>query len=286
MEETMAAAPQQVQKKTGFWKTMLETLKTSLAPTAIMAVFWLVLSWAKAAGIQWAILWPFQFLTGALAGMEGSALGGTIGKAILLVCFNSLFRGLLMHRKWDGRRRDNVKSELKAQTKAQLFARIPQYSNLKLLWKDRSPHMLAAGLWGGAAALAAYPFLTGDGSAVNSMVCVALFLTIGGQIARQRGLLITLLNILLAKKALRTVNRGVIDRVFAGFAVGMAAAVPLSLTKNLSVTFLWPLLARGLPILLALLGVFCLVRPRLAAAKAKKAAAAAAAASAEEAQGK
>ena len=188
-----------------------------------------------------------------------------------------------MHRKWDGRRRDNVKSELKAQTKAQLFARIPQYSNLKLLWKDRSPHMLAAGLWGGAAALAAYPFLTGDGSAVNSMVCVALFLTIGGQIARQRGLLITLLNILLAKKALRTVNRGVIDRVFAGFAVGMAAAVPLSLTKNLSVTFLWPLLARGLPILLALLGIFCLVRPRLAAAKAKKAAAAA---DAGEAQGK
>ncbi|WP_418717958.1 hypothetical protein [Candidatus Allofournierella merdipullorum] len=283
MEETMAAAPQQVQKKTGFWKTMLETLKTSLAPTAIMAVFWLVLSWAKAAGIQWAILWPFQFLTGALAGMEGSALGGTIGKAILLVCFNSLFRGLLMHRKWDGRRRDNVKSELKAQTKAQLFARIPQYSNLKLLWKDRSPHMLAAGLWGSAAALAAYPFLTGDGSAVNSMVCVALFLTIGGQIARQRGLLITLLNILLAKKALRTVNRGVIDRVFAGFAVGMAAAVPLSLTKNLSVTFLWPLLARGLPILLALLGIFCLVRPRLAAAKAKKAAAAA---GGGEAQGK
>lgn len=284
MEETMAAAPQQAQKKTpGFWKTMLETLRASIAPTAVMAAFWLVLSWVKAAGVQWAILWPLQFLTGALAGMEGSALGGTTGKAILLICFNSMFRGLLMHRKWDGRRRDNVKNELKAQTKAQLFARIPQYSNLKLLWKDRSPHMLAAGLWGGAAALAAYPFLTGDGSTVNSMVCVALFLTIGGQIARQRGLLITLLNILLAKKALRTVNRGVIDRVFAGFAVGMAAAVPVSLTKNLGMAFLWPLLAWGLPILLALLGVFCLVRPRLAAAKAKKAAAAA---NGGEAQGK
>lgn len=261
MEETMAAAPQQVQKKPGFWKTMMETLKTSLAPTAIMAVFWLVLSWAKAAGIQWAILWPFQFLTGALAGMEGSALGGTIGKAILLVCFNSLFRGLLMHRKWDGRRRDNVKSELKAQTKAQLFARIPQYSNLKLLWKDRSPHMLAAGLWGGAAALAAYPFLTGDGSAVNSMVCVALFLSIGGQIARQRGLLITLLNLLLAKKALHTVNRSLIDRIFAGFAVGMAVAVPVSVTKTMAPAFVWPLLAWGLPILLAAGGVLCLVMP-------------------------
>lgn len=284
MEENLTAAVQpQAQKRPGFWRTLLETLKTSLAPTAIMAVLWLLLSWLKAAGIQWAILWPLNFLTGALAGMEGCALGGTIGKAILLVCFNSLFRGLLMHRKWDGRRRDNVKSELKAQTKAQLFARIPQYSNLRLLWKDRSPRMLAAGLWGGAAALAVYPFLTGNGSPVNSMVCVALFLTIGGQIARQRGLLITLLNILLAKKALRTVNRGAIDRVFAGFAVGMAAAVPLSFTQNLKAAFLWPLLAWGLPILLAALGTFCFVRPWLAAAKAKKAAAAA---GGGEAQGK
>ena len=268
MEETLnAAALPQTEKKPGFWKTFVETLKSSLAPTAIMAVLWLLLSWLRAAGIQWAILWPLNFLTGALAGMEGSALGGAIGKAILLICFNSLFRGLLMRRKWDGRRRDNVKDELKAQTKAQLFGRIPQYSNLKLLWKDRSPRMLAAGLLGGAAALAAYPFLTGDGSAVNSMVCVALFLSIGGQIARQRGLLITLLNLLLAKKALRTVNRGFIDRIFAGFAVGMAAAVPVSCTKNLEATFVWPLLAWGLPILLAALGVFCLV---LSAVKTKK----------------
>lgn len=265
MEEALnAAALPQPKKKPGFWRTMLETLKSSLAPTAVMAVLWLELSWLRAAGIQWAILWPLNFLTGALA--------GAIGKAILLICFNSLFRGLLMRRKWDGRRRDNVKDELKAQTKAQLFGRIPQYSNLRLLWKDRSPRMLAAGLLGGAAALAAYPFLTGDGSAVNSMVCVALFLSIGGQIARQRGLLITLLNLLLAKKALRTVNRGFIDRIFAGFAVGMAAAVPVSCTKNLEAAFVWPLLAWGLPILLAALGVFCLLLPWLKAAKAKKAA--------------
>lgn len=262
MEETLNAAAQpQMKKKPGFWRTMLETLKTSLAPTAILAVLWLVLSWVRSAGIQWAILWPLNFLTGALAGMEGSALGGTIGKAILLVCFNSLFRGLLMHRKWDGRRRDNVKSELKSQTKAQLLSRIPQYSNLKLLWKDRSPRMLAAGLLGGALALAAYPFLTGDGSPVNSMVCVALFLSIGGQIARQRGLLITLLNLLLAKKALHTVNRSLIDRIFAGFAVGMAVAVPVSVTKTAAPAFVWPLLAWGLPVLLAAGGVLCLVMP-------------------------
>lgn len=276
MEEALNVVAQpQTKKNPGFWRAMLETLKSSLAPTAIMAALWLALGWLKTAGVQWALLQPLNFLTGALAGMEGSAVGGAIGKAILLICFNSLFRGLLMHRKWDGRRRDNLKKEFKGQAKAQLLARVPQYANLKLLVKDRTPRHLAAGLWGGAAALAAYPFLTGDGSAVNSMVCVALFLSIGGQVARQRGLLITLLNLLLSKKALRTVDRGFVDRLFAGFAVGSAAAVPVALTKNVSMAYLWPALAWGLPILLAAGGVFCFVRPWHKAAKAKKAAAAA-----------
>lgn len=266
-----AGAP--AKKGAGFWKTMLETLKASLAPTAIMAALWLVLSWLKAAGVQWAILWPLNFLTGALAGTEGSAVGGAIGKAILLVCFNSLFRGLLMHRKWDGRRRDNLKKELKNQTKAQLLGRIPQYANIKTLWKGRTPRRTAAGLWGGALALAVYPFLTGDGSAVNSMVCVALFLSIGGQIARQRGLLITLLNLMLAQKALRTIDRGFVDRIFAGFAVGMAAAVPVSATKTMAPGFVWPLLAWGLPILLAAVGAVCFIWPWFAGPKAKKMAA-------------
>ena len=274
MEQNNGAL-QPAREKAGFWKTTLHTLKTSLVPTALLAAFWLALGWLRAAGVQWALLQPLNFLTGALAGLEGSAVGGAIGKAILLVCFNSLFRGLLMHRKWDGRRRDNLKKEFKGQAKAQLLARVPQYANLKLLVKDRTPRHLAAGLWGGAAALAAYPFLTGDGSAVNSMVCVALFLSIGGQVARQRGLLITLLNLLLSKKALRTVDRGFVDRLFAGFAVGSAAAVPVALTKNVSMAYLWPALAWGLPILLAAGGAFCFVRPWHKAAKAKKAAAAA-----------
>ena len=43
MEENLTAAVQpQAQKRPGFWRTLLETLKTSLAPTAIMAVLWLL----------------------------------------------------------------------------------------------------------------------------------------------------------------------------------------------------------------------------------------------------
>lgn len=245
---------------------MLETLKSSLAPTTVMAVLWLALSWLRAAGIQWAILWPLNFLTGALAGMEGSALGGAIGKAILLICFNSLFRGLLMRRKWDGRRRDNVKDELKAQTKAQLFGRIPQYSNLKLLWKDRSPACWRRGFGrrGGAGGLS-FPHRRRQRREQHGL---------RGAVFEHRrpdrppaGPAHHPAQPAAGQKALRTVNRGFIDRIFAGFAVGMAAAVPVSCTKNLEAAFVWPLLAWGLPILLAALGVFCLVLP---AVKTKK----------------
>ncbi len=92
------------------------------------------------------------------------------------------------------------------------------------------------------------------------MVCVALFLSVGKQIANQRGLLITLLNLLLARKSMRTVNRGAVDRVFAGFAVGMAAAVPVAAVRAIPVVggALWLVLARVLPWALILAGAACL----------------------------
>ena len=74
------------------------------------------------------------------------------------------------------------------------------------------------------------------------------------------GLLITLLNIVLARKALRTVHRSAVDRVFAGFAVGMAAAVPVAAVRAVPLVggALWMLLARVLPWALILAGVGCL----------------------------
>ena len=162
-----------------------------------------------------------------------------------------------------------MKDELKDQTKAQLFGRIPQYSNLKLLWKDRSPRMLAAGFLGGAAALAVYPFLTGDGSAVNSMVCVALFFEHRRPDRPPAGPAHHPAEPAAGQKGLaHGVNRGFIDRIFAGFAVGMAAAVPVSCTKKprgglcLAAAGLGPAHSAG-----GALGVFCLVLP---AVKTKK----------------
>ena len=166
----------------------------------------------------------------------------------------------MVRRKGSERRRTHFWEELKKESVSTALARIPQYSNLRLLSGDRTPMMLGCGFLGIGFALGVYPFLTGDGSLVNSMVCVALFLSIGKQISKQRGLLITLLNMVLARKALRTVNRGAIDRVFAGFAVGMAAAVPVAAVRAVPVVggALWLVLARVLPWAMILAGVVCL----------------------------
>lgn len=56
-------------------KTILSNLgvaiKINLVPTAIITILWLILGWLRSAGIQWIILAPLNFLTGALAGVEG-----------------------------------------------------------------------------------------------------------------------------------------------------------------------------------------------------------------------
>lgn len=245
------------------WRRVLFSFKACLVPSAVMAGLWLVLGSLRAAGIQWAFLWPLNFLTGALSGTEGSALGGALGKAILLVFVNSLWRGVLLRRHWNERRRDALGRELKAQSLSKLLGSIPQYTNLRLLWSDRTPARAAAGLWGIAAALAVYPFLTGDGRFVNCMVCVVLFAGIGGQIARQRGLLITLLNLFLARHARRGIDRGTVERLFAGFALGMALSLPVAGLYGRTGGIPWLLAVRALPVLLAAVGLYCLLRPRL-----------------------
>ena len=78
---------------------------------------------------------------------------------------------------------------------------------------------------------------------------------------KQAVILLGVLAILLAALfALRTVNRSAVDRVFAGFAVGMAAAVPVAAVRAVPLVGgpLWMLLARVLPWVLILAGVGCL----------------------------
>ena len=110
----------------------------SLAPTAVMAVLWMVLGWVRSAGVQMAILWPLYFLTGALNGMEGSTLGGIVGKTLLLVLLNSFMKGVVIQTRGQGGRRRNFWNQFKANASNALLTRIPQFFNMKKLWNAGS----------------------------------------------------------------------------------------------------------------------------------------------------
>ena len=240
-------------KKQERWQRARQAVLRSLAPTAVMAVLWLVLGWVRSAGIQLVVLWPLYFLTGALNGLSGSTLGGAVGKTLLLVMLNSFIKGVVVRSRGADGRRKNFWQQFKADASNALLARIPQFFNLKKLWKAGSLAAAGCGGLGLAAAILVYPFLTGDGSFVNSMVCVALCVSIFGQLARQWGLLIALLNLLLARRGGRTLDRQPLELFFTGTAVGMAASVAISLTQSLPVAgdYIWFALARVLPVVLA-----------------------------------
>lgn len=276
-QTTVNAAPKKAKKpKTPpknrfalfFW-SLWQAIKRNSIPTAIMAVLWMILWWLKSSGIQWAILWPLHFLTGALNGYSGNILGGTIGKTILLILFNStvnsIFVGFLANsgnrKKRTQAFKSKMKSDVKSGVKNTLLGKIPYYSQLKKALGTKSPQALGYGLLGVSFALFIYPFITGDGALVNSMVCVALSSSIAKQLLTQRGLFITLINRALSKKHLKTINRGHIDRVIAGFTLGMALSVPIAALMYVpeAGAFLWTLCAKILPWILfagAVFGIF------------------------------
>lgn len=239
-------------KKMGISKeAILRFLKANILPTCVLTAFWMFLGWVRAAGIQWAILWPLNFLTGALNGLRGSVVGGTLGKTILLILFNSVFRGMISKRGTLKKRISATMGEIKSEGTSAILAKIPQYSNLKTMLKGSTPKLLGYGGLGVGTALLLYPFITGDGSLVNSMVCVALFLNIGKQLVKQRGFLISLINILLEKSERKTIDKDLVNRVIAGFTVGMAAAVPIAAVKAIPTVGvqMWRILTKFLPIL-------------------------------------
>ena len=142
-----------------------------------------------------------------------------------------------------------------------MLKKIPYYSNLKTVLGTKTPQALGWGSLGISSALFLYPFITGDGALVNSMVCLALSSSLGKQILTQRGLFITLINRLLSKKALKTIDRGHVDRVISGFTLGMAFSVTIAAMAYAPGigNFLWNFFAGILPWILfslAILGIF------------------------------
>ncbi len=244
---------------------LLKALKLNSIPTGIMAVLWMLLWWCKYAGIQWAILWPFQFLTGALNGLTGNVWGGAFGRTLLLILFNSFFRGILAN---SGDRKKRTKAfkdltvnQTKDAAKSEITDKIPYYSNLKTAFSLRTPQAWGFSALGLSAAIFVYPFITGDGALINTMVCLALFANLIKQLSSNRGLLISLINYLLSKKGLRKIDKAQVNRVIAGYALGSALSVAIAVLQDGTMREfdIWKFCVTTLPWIifgLAILGIF------------------------------
>ena len=70
--------------------------------------------------------------------MEGSTLGGIVGKTLLLVLLNSFMKGVVIQTRGQGGRRRNFWNQFKANASNALLTRIPQFFNMKKLWNAGS----------------------------------------------------------------------------------------------------------------------------------------------------
>lgn len=195
-------------------------LKSSLPVTIMMTLFWLILGWLRSFGIHSALLFPLNFLTGALTGLDGgSFIGGTLGKAILLIIVNNFVRSLITSR---GNFMTRAKIGIIG-VWSSLLRKIPQYFNVKQLFTKEYWRISINGM-GFGMALIGYSFLTGNGSLQNSFVCVLLFAEFGGALVKKRGIIVTLANRLLTLMGLKNVERDMINRLVGGNALGYFAA--------------------------------------------------------------
>ena len=204
-----------------FFLKCAESLKKNWLTTTIVAVLWLLLGWLKSFGVHTLLLLPFNFLTGALMGIDGgNFIGGIVGKTILLMLLNSFLRPFLI-------RRGDKKERFRAASKAffdSALRNLPQYDNLKQLFTGE-PSELCYNAFGFGLAFLAYPFITGNGSLQNSFVCVLASVGLLKEVKAQKGFLITVLNSLLRKKGNKQIEKDGVNRLISGGALGFAATV-------------------------------------------------------------
>ena len=208
-------------KAPGWFRRFWQNLKQTLPTTGIFALLWLVLGWLRSFGIHSALLFPLNFLTGALAGLDGGSFwGGTIGKTLVLLMVNSFLRTFFARK---GTKKEKAEGALKAFWTAAI-RQIPQYFNVKQLVTGE-PWRVAYNGIGMGLAFMGYAFLTGSGSLENSFVCVLLFASSFGNLVKQRGVIITLVNRILKLFTRKSVNRDTVNRLVGGNALGNFLAV-------------------------------------------------------------
>lgn len=250
-EKTVQEKPSQKEPifSKNIWNKLYPYIKECLIPTGVITAIWLVLGWLGTAGFYWGIFRVAAFLTGAYNGTGAHFVGGTVGKALYVMCVNNLIINVTVSKKspkekwaafWGG-------------MKSNVLEQIPQYENLSYFWGDKDPVLLGSGMLGAGAALLIYPFITSGGALVNASVCLLLAAVILKSLASDSGLIMAIVHLMLKKKPFQSVRRDLVDRLIAGLALGMALSVVVAMCST--VRILAVLLRNILPWILVLGGL-------------------------------
>ncbi len=209
-------------------KHFLKGLKNNWQGTAVIAAIWLILGWLYSFGIRAVFLIPLNYLTGAIAGIDGgNIIGAGIGKVILMVFINGFITTLIVYK---GTFKEKVKEAGKHFGKA-LRDTVPYLANFARFdfKKTGSRWMNIAGMGFG---LIVYSFITGNGEFVNSFVCLVLFFAIVEEVVEKRGLLTAVLNFLLSKMGKSKISREPAEYFINGYGIGMLLSIVFALVLS------------------------------------------------------
>jgi len=202
-----------------------ETVKKNLTFNALIIVVWLVLGWLRSYGVTSLILFPFNFLSGALIGVEESAFWqGVLGKTIMLLLLNNLIRPFLFG---TGNRKQKWRRAL-LELKGKSLLKIPNYKGVTQLMETdavkRSFSLIGMGI-----AFLVYPVITVDGSFQNTGVCFLASIALFRGLKNNRGLIIAVTNDVLRKLNKKQISKDYVNRLVLGNALGFAMTVIFSI---------------------------------------------------------
>ncbi|MFI3284371.1 MAG: hypothetical protein R3Y57_04740 [Erysipelotrichaceae bacterium] len=191
----------------------------------IVIALWLILGWLQSYGIHSVLLFPLNYLTGALAGIdEGSFIGGTIGKTIILLFLSSFLTNLIVIK---GSLKEKIQKATSGYKNAMMDT-IPFLSNTISLFTS-SLKGLSFNLLGMGVAVAAYGFLTGNGSFENSFITVLIFFNICSEIADGTGIVSAILNLMLSRWGRKRVDKQLVEWILNGTALGCLLSFGLAI---------------------------------------------------------
>ncbi len=201
--------------------------KSILPSLAVAVTVWLVLQIAACMGFRPALLWPFNYLSGALAGLTGTSrlgmIGGSIGRAVIFIFFEKAIWILLFSKK-------PVKERFLQSGKLlgkKFLYMVPYVKKIKS-WIVKDPVQLGAQIAGCGIALILSLFLSGNGKLVNSFVSVALMTEAASQLQLHKGLIWNTF-----KKLSDIIKADTADHFLTGLTLGFALGALISSAKIL-----------------------------------------------------